>query len=122
MANSDYFRDLILQRTIMDQAVVPQVFISLHDADPLETGAAEIGGRGYERQEVLLERIGTGLAANQAAIEFTNLPRARITHFGLWDARDGGDFLSGGAVLQPQTALEGYSMRWRDGELVLRFG
>lgn len=122
MANSDYLKDVILQQTVLNTAAIAHVYLSLHDGEPGVSGDSELQGRSYKRQEVSLERAGVGLATNAATIEFADLPRTRITDFGLWDAEADGHFLSGGPTLQPQEVLAGYSVRWRDGELILRFG
>lgn len=76
------------------------VHLSLHTADPGTTGASELSGNGYARQNILF-----GTAASSGSISNTNSGEfgpntttnwGTITHIGLWDAVTTGNFLYGG--------------------------
>ncbi len=76
-------------------------FVSLHDGDPGETGANEITGGSYARQEVLdaaWNAATGGLTDNVNDIDFTLMPALTVTHIGLWSAVTAGVFLWGGAL------------------------
>jgi len=86
---------------------VSTVYVSLHTADPGVTGANEISGGSYARQQV--NHAGWNAAADAtegsectsvSSLTYTNLNACTITHVGLWDALSGGNFLMGGATIQ----------------------
>lgn len=78
-------------------------YISLHTADPGNTGASELSGGAYARQAQ-----GTWAAAgnnptsysNSATIEFpvATTHWGTITHFGIWSASSAGTFYGGYAL------------------------
>ena len=122
MGNSDYLRDLALKRTLLDASVFAHLFVALHQVDPGDEGVGEVDGGGYRRQEVDLTRLGSGTAANANVIEYDDMPRAHVGYFGIWDAREGGNFLTGGILLVPHEVVAGQALRWRERELLLRVG
>lgn len=86
-------------------------YVSLHTADPGNTGASEIstgGGSAYARQAAVFAQTGNNprSAKNNATVEFPVAATAwgTITHFGLWDAVAAGNFL-GGAALTTSKAI-----------------
>lgn len=122
MGNSDYLRDLVLRRTLLDAEQFDELFVSLHGVDPGDEGIGEVTGGGYARQLVRLRRMGPGMAANENTIEYDRMPAAQVSYFGVWDAREGGNFLTGGGLLVSQSVRAGQALRWRESELVLRVG
>lgn len=75
------------------------IYISLHNADPGETGASELSGGSYARQQVLAagwNASSGGLADNVNAISFASLPADTVVAVGIWDASSAGNFLRGG--------------------------
>ena len=119
--NSRYFRDLVLRHTLLDAAVV-EPYMSLHVGEPGEIGVAELAGEGYERQPLELARSAPGTVTNQNGVEFRDLPAGLVTHFGVWDARTGGNYLSGGPLMVPHQLYLGNNLGWREAEIVLRVG
>jgi hypothetical protein len=86
---------------------VSTVYVSLHNGDPGATGANEITGGSYARQQV--NHAGWNAAADAiegsecttiSDLTFTNLTANTITHVGFWDAVSGGNFLMGGETIQ----------------------
>ena len=122
MGNSVFLRDLVLAKTLLARSALPQIFVSLHEGDPGDTGRAELAGGEYVRQMLILGRSAPGVATNQRDIEFDGLPEAAITHFGIWDARAEGHYLTGGPLGVPTTVAERQALRWREAEIVLRIG
>lgn len=96
--------------------------MSLHTADPGESGGDEINGEGYSRVEVKLSRVAPGTVTNEEGISFRDLPAAKITHFGVWDERDGGNYLMGGPLAMPHQVYAGNNLGWQEAEIVLRVG
>lgn len=95
-------------------------YVSLHTADPGETGASEVSGSGYARQQITTagwNAAVSGLSDNINAIAFTNLPAATITHAGLWDSLSGGNFLWGGPLNTSQVVAAGESYQLNPGSL-----
>ena len=122
MATSPFFRDLILEHTILNPDIVnSRPWISLHTEDPGETGANEILSDEYGRQRVEMVRIAPGTMTNSQPIEFPTLPEARISYFGCWIEETGGVFLLGGPIVGFRV-LAGQAARWREGEMVIRVG
>lgn len=120
MPNSPYFRDLLLQRSPLLDGT--GAYMSLHIADPSIDGRAELGGGGYERQRLDLVRTAAGTMANENEIAFESLPTATARFFGVWDAQEGGHFLTGGSLLSPVELQAGQALRYRETDLVLRIG
>lgn len=87
-------------------ALLAARFISLHTADPGNTGASEVAGGGYVRQSAAFTNSGGNptLARNNALIQFPVATAAwgTITHFGVWSAAAGGTFYGSGAVGTPK--------------------
>ena len=79
-------------------------FISMHTADPGSTGASECSGSGYARQSLTFNAASSKAATNASATSNTlSGALGPVTHFGIWDASTGGNFLYGGAVTTAQT-------------------
>jgi len=74
-------------------------FVSLHTADPGNTGASEVSGGAYARQSVTFVQTGANptVAANNAVVEFpvATANWGTLTHFGVWSAATGGTYLGG---------------------------
>ena len=121
MANSPYFTALILDRTLFDPEVVPSPHISLHSADSGVDGSSELTG--YQRQPVVLVRVGSGAAVNGNPLEFDGLPMGEVTHFGIWDAPEAGHYLTGGPLARAQRITQdNQALRWREAEWSIRIG
>jgi hypothetical protein len=76
------------------------MYLSLHTATPGDTGANEVakGSSDYVRKAITFGTVANKACDNSAAIEFTNMPAADITHIGLWDAATAGSFWWGGQL------------------------
>lgn len=85
-----------------------QMTVSLHSGDPSTSGAAEIGGSSYARQNVTFNAPSGGAVAASAALNFTGMPSATgansISGVGVWSATGAntavfvqGGLLTGGA-------------------------
>ena len=116
--NSRVYRDK-LAKVLLDE---PMLFLSHHDGDPGEGGAGEIVGGSYARQGIMLVRTAVGTLANSDPVEFNFLPKSQVNFFGLWTARTGGEYLTGGPLSRGIVVEEGQSIRWRETELVIRLG
>ena len=70
-------------------------FISLHSADPADTGANELTGGGYARQQVAFGAAASGTLSNTGAITWS-VPAGNVVAWGVWDAVSAGNCLQVG--------------------------
>lgn len=104
-ALSNFAESLAIRWLFDDVAVTRPTtwFVSLHTADPGETGATgEVGaGVGYARQSATFTEDTNGLVDNDAIITFgpnTTTNWGTITHVAVWDAVSSGNCLAKGAL------------------------
>ena len=71
-------------------------YISLHTGDPGSTGANEVAGGSYARQQTAFSAAASKAVTNTAAAVFNGMPAAIVTHVGVWSGA--GVFLRGGAL------------------------
>lgn len=122
MSKSDYLEAAVLNHVFRGTglAVPANVYVSLHTADPGDTGGNEVAtaGTGYARVAVAgaagswSAPADSGVAkqiANSAAIVFPNATGdwGTVTHFGIWDAASGGNFLYRGVLAVGRAILAG---------------
>jgi hypothetical protein len=121
MSISDYYEDKILDHMLRGTAFTPPstVYVSLHTADPGETGANELTGGGYSRKAVTFNAPSGGSMTNSADIDFPNMPAATITHVALWDAASAGNCLWTGALTTAKTTNAGDTFRIPAGQLTV---
>jgi hypothetical protein len=78
------------------------VYVSLHSADTVETGAGEItaGANAYARQSAsaAFAAAAAGAKATSADLTWTNMPATTITHVCIWDSVTGGNPLFLGSL------------------------
>ncbi len=101
-----------LEKKILDKILrgtdftISTVYVSLHTGDPDATGANEVAGGSYARQQA--NHSGWNAAAmatlgsqstNVNDLTYTAMPACTITHVGIWDAVSGGNFLMGGPTI-----------------------
>jgi hypothetical protein len=65
-------------------------WISLHSADPADTGANELSGGGYARQQVAFGAAAAGTLENTGAITWS-VPAGNVVAWGVWDASSAGN-------------------------------
>jgi len=68
-------------------------WVSLHTADPGETGANEVTGGSYGRQQVAFGAASSGTLSNSAQVDFTGMPTTTTYAWGVWTASTGGTCL-----------------------------
>jgi hypothetical protein len=93
------------------------IAISLHTADPGETGTNEVSGGAYARvtrnpldANWTAASATDGLTDNAAALTFPAPVGANwgvITHFGVWDAAVAGNYLCRGPITPNKTVNDG---------------
>jgi hypothetical protein len=100
------------------------VFVSLHLADPGDTGANEVVGGGYVRQGPIAfasSGFNPTVAANTTIMTFPQASAnyGTVLFFGLWTALSGGSFLGSGAVAIPIPINAGDSARFYANTLTI---
>jgi hypothetical protein len=102
---------------------IAKPWVSLHSADPGVSGADELDGAGYARVDGsgAFPAATSGTVANDVEITYATATGdwLQATHFGLWDAATGGNFLRGGELEEPQTVEDGGTASFDVGEMVL---
>lgn len=100
-------------------------FISLHTADPGETGStAELTDSGYARKSASFGTpvSGAGTCANDAEVLFNAIADAgpfTVTHFGIWTAATGGSCIIKGALATSKQFSQNDVPRFPVGSLVV---
>ena len=99
-------------------------YVSLHTADPGDTGGSEISGNGYARQgPTTFANAGSNptVASNSAIITYPAATGAwgTITHFGTWDALTAGNFRGAGAVTTAKAVNSGDTARFAANALTI---
>ncbi|HSH52628.1 MAG TPA: hypothetical protein VK982_12965 [Bacteroidales bacterium] len=82
--------------------------LSLHTADPTDTGTNEVTGGSYARQTLSWASPANGEITTDLDVEFSNMPATTVTHVGIWD---GTDFLWYGALPANIQVLNGQTVR-----------
>ena len=100
--------------------IMRQSYLSLHIADPGLTGANEVAGGAYARQQTEFTPTENGDYANMEDLEFTRLPTARVNYAGLWDSPMGGNFLWGAWLGETQELRAGDAFVVDAGWVILR--
>jgi hypothetical protein len=113
-------RESILGKVLLGADFVsPEVWLSLHTADPGAAGDNEVRGGSYKRLRVFFA-VGRGYVQNNSSLEYRAMPPASISHIGLWNQEAGGAFLFGGPVKEAKTLNGGDTFRVVAGDLVIR--
>jgi len=110
--------DHIFNNSAAPAVAVP--YVSLHTADPGETGANEVTGGAYARQSGAFGAAAAGAVANTATIDFTTMPAVTVTHVGIWDdstATATTNFVWGGALTASKSVGAGSTFRIAIGDL-----
>jgi hypothetical protein len=99
-------------------------YVSLHTADPGNTGASEVSGGAYARQgPTTFANAGANptVASNSSIITYPAATAAwgAIGFFGVWDAATGGNFRGSGAVTTPKLVNSGDTARFAANSLTI---
>jgi len=92
-------------------------YVSLHDADPGETGTAEVTGGSYARQLGSFGAASSEALDNDAAITYALMPAVTVTHVGIFDAVSGGNFIWGQALDASQVVAVNNTFEFAIGAL-----
>lgn len=112
--------DHIFNNSAAPAVVTP--YVSLHTGDPGETGANELtaGTHTYARQSGAFGAAAAGAVSNTAALSWTDMPAATITHVGIWSsstATASANFVWGGTLTASKTTNAGDTFSIGIGDL-----
>ncbi len=94
MSLSNYLENKILDKVFRNvDFTVATPYVSLHTADPGETGANEVTGGSYSRKSATFSAASNGNTKNTNNITFTSMPATTVVGVGIWDASSGGNCL-----------------------------
>lgn len=115
IATANKIIDKVLRGT--DFTHPANLYVSLHTADPAQTGANEVTGGGYARKAVTFSAGSNKETSNTSDIEFTNMPTTTVTHIGLWSASTGGVYWWGGSLTVAKALTSGDTLKIPVGDL-----
>ena len=92
-------------------------YVSLHTADPGDTGTSEVSGSAYARVgPVVFANAGNNptVASNSAIVTFPAATGSwgTVSYFGVWTAASGGTFQGSGALVTPKAVGNGDTARF----------
>jgi hypothetical protein len=94
--------DAVLDAAV-DGATAVLVYASIHTDDPSTTGANEVTGGGYARQEVTWNPSTGGIATADGTLSFSGPPGEDAKYLGLWSAQSNGTFRGAAELSGDQT-------------------
>lgn len=92
-------------------------YLSLHTANPTDSGASEVAGGSYARQAVSFDAAAAGHTQNTGAVTFAGMPSTTVTHWAVWSAVTGGVLLGYDALTASKSPSAGDSINFAIGEL-----
>ena len=98
------------------------LYVSLHTAEPDNTGSGEVvaGGNTYHRKQLASTDWTIPIDGSvESAIDllWVNMPAVTVTHIGLWDVVDGGNFLWSGLLNEPVISSAGDAFILNTGDI-----
>lgn len=121
-----FWRDAVLNLLRGTNVTGFSAYVSLHTADPGNTGANEVTGGSYARQlagfGAPADDSGVRAVTNAADIDFTGMPATTVTHFAIWNAATSGNSVYKEALATSRTTLAGDVIRLAAGNLKVTEG
>lgn len=83
----------------------PATYVSMHEADPGDTGASEVSGSPYARQQTTFPAASSSsTTGGQVTVPMPEGGGSTtVTHWGLYDDPSAGNFITGGALPNNET-------------------
>jgi hypothetical protein len=93
------------------------LYLSLHTANPTDSGTSEVTGGSYARQTVAFDAAATSHTQNTGAVSFTNMPATTVTHFAIFSAVSSGTLWVYGALSASKTTTAGDTLTFAIGDI-----
>jgi hypothetical protein len=114
-ANRNAELDALLRATAFTG--VAALFLSIHTADPGNTGASEYTTYTGTRPSLTFSAAAAAATASTNLQDFVNMGATTITHFGIWSLTSGGVFQGGGTLAASKTTTAGDTLRFAIGAI-----
>ena len=115
------FPTTALQESTLDLIKSGTPHLALFTSSPnAGGGGTEVAGS-YTRRPITYGAISGGVMSNTAAMTFTNLPTATITHYAVMSAATGGTMHCYGALNSPASVVTGDQLQFVVGAHSLSF-
>lgn len=121
---SSYTEDKVIDRFLRNQSYTPPgtVYLALFTTATDDDGTGtEVAGGSYGRKAITFGEPEDGIAANTAAITFSGMPAATLTHAAIYDAASSGNMLWHGALTTSKTVIGGQSVTFSVGDVAVGF-
>lgn len=115
---SNYLDDRILESIFKNTAFTPpsSLHLALYTSNPTaDNTGTELTGGSYSRKLITFAASSGGTIASNAAVTFSSLSAATITHFGVLSASSGGNLLVYGAFASPISVNTGDDLTLASG-------
>src|SRR5690242_19871876 len=98
MRGESMFIAAAVKNVMLDSLADTLAYVSIHEGDPGRLGSNEVSDERYERRAIEWKHAikGTLDSSNEPVFD---LPGGTYTHFGVWTAQKGGDYLVGGPLI-----------------------
>lgn len=120
---SNYLENALINATLRATTFTSPaaVYVSLHTADPTDTGANEITASGYIRKAASFGAPSDGVSTTNADITFdqANTAWGTITHVGIWDSDTSGNLYYHTALDAAKTIDTGDIFKIASGNLTV---
>jgi hypothetical protein len=119
-AISDYLENALINAVLRNTAYTSPatVYLALYTTATTDAGGGtEVTGGSYARQAVTFGAPSNGVSTNSAAVSFTGMPAATVTHAGIRDALTGGNLLFHGALTASKTVGAGDTLTFAIGDI-----
>ncbi len=119
---SSYLRSKIVKHVKGEASYTmpANLYLALYTSDPTvaDTGT-EVTGGSYARQQLSFAAESGGSASSNTAENFTNMPNATVSHWGLRDASTAGNLMYFGSFDIPQVVTAGQTFTINSGNIVI---
>jgi hypothetical protein len=116
---SDYYRNLIIDRFLRNQAFTPPATMYLAtftSATNRTTGGTESTGGSYARQAETFTAASSGVTDNNANVDFAGMPASTLTDLGVYDLVTSGNRYLWGTLNSSQVMAAGNTFRIATGD------
>jgi hypothetical protein len=93
------------------------LYVSLHTANPTDSGTSEVTGGSYIRKVVAFDAAATSHTQNTGAVSFSGMPATTVTHFAIWSAESGGTLWVYGSLSANKTTTAGDTLTFAAGDI-----
>lgn len=121
---SNYTEDKVIDRFLRNQSYTPPgtVYLALFTTATADDGTGtEVAGGSYSRKAVTFGEPEDGIAVNTAAITFSGVPAATLTHAAIYDAASSGNMLWHGSLTTSKTVTSGQDVTFNVGDVAVGF-